>query len=229
MGPQVLKRIPAEDRPRERLLRSGGDALSDAELLAVLLRTGTRGATAIDLGHRLIREHGGLVGLLTTPTGHLLGPGIGEAKASSVAAAVELGRRLAHAQLPKRRPMDQPAAVARYLLLRYAVADQEVMGALFLDVHHRLVGEREIFRGTLCRAAVEPRTIFKAALLANASSLLLFHTHPSGDPTPSAEDVAFTRRMTVAGKVLGIPLNDHLVLGSAGRWTSLKRSGGWSS
>lgn len=229
MASLALKRMPPESRPRERLLRSGGAALSDAELLAVLLRTGTQGATAVDLGHRLLRDHGGLVGLSSTPIGHLLQPGIRDAKAASVAAAVELGRRLARAQLPDKRPMDHPAAVARYLLLRYAVADQEVMGALFLDVHHRLVGEREVFRGTLSRAAVEPRTLFKAAILANASSLLLFHTHPSGDPTPSADDIAFTRRMRLAGKVMGILLNDHLVIGSAGRWTSLKRSRGWAT
>jgi DNA repair protein RadC len=117
--------------------------------------------------------------------------------------------------------------VARYLCLRYGRSDQEIMGALFLDSRHRLISESELFRGTLARASVEPRPVLKEGLLRGAAALLLFHTHPSGDPTPSAEDLAFTRRMAEAGEVIGIRLLDHLILGSASRWISLRQRGAW--
>ena len=140
-------------------------------------------------------------------------------------AAVELARRLARARLPDREPLSHPQAVARYLCLRYALGEQEVMGALFLDTRNRLIDEREIFRGTLSRAAVEPRALLKQGLLRDAAALILFHTHPSGDPSPSPEDLAFTRRMGEAGEVVGIRLVDHLIVGSGSRWVSLKQRG----
>ncbi|HVS02812.1 MAG TPA: DNA repair protein RadC [Thermoanaerobaculia bacterium] len=232
MGPPraaaaMIREIPSADRPRERLLREGGSALSDAELLAVLLRTGVRGMSALELARELLAKSGGISGLLAQPPGAMRRRGLGEAKMAAVLAAVELARRIARADLPEKLPLGHPEAVARYLLLRYAERDQEVMGALFLDVRNRLLGERELFRGTLSRAAVEPRAVFKHALLATAAGVLLFHTHPSGDPSPSAEDLAFTRRMADAGELIGIRLLDHLVLGSANRWVSLRRRGGW--
>jgi DNA repair protein RadC len=223
----LIREIPAHDRPRERLLREGGGALADAELLAVLLRTGCAGASALDLGRELLTAAGGLAGLATLDPGALRRRGLGAAKAAGLLAAVELSRRLARAELPDRLPLAHPEAVARYLLLRYAERDQEVMGALFLDVRNRLLGEAELFRGTLARAAVEPRAILKQALLRSAAGVLLFHTHPSGDPSPSAEDLAFTRRLAEAGELLGVRLLDHLVLGSGHRWVSLSRRGGW--
>jgi DNA repair protein RadC len=152
---------------------------------------------------------------------------LGDAKAAGLLAALELARRLARAQLPDRDLLSHPAAVSRYLLLRYGERDQEVMGALYLDTRHRLLGERELFRGTLDRAAVEPRAILKQALLVSAAGVLLFHTHPSGDPSPSAEDLAFTRRLADAGELLGIRLVDHLILGGQERWVSLRANGGW--
>lgn len=121
--------------------------------------------------------------------------------------------------------MSHPAAVASYLRLRYCRGGQEVMGALFLDARNRLLAEAEIFSGTLSRAAVEPRAIFKQALLRDAAGVVLFHTHPSGDPTPSAEDISFTRRMCRAGEVLGVRMVDHLIVGNGGRWISLERLG----
>ncbi|RMH20487.1 MAG: DNA repair protein RadC [Acidobacteria bacterium] len=227
MGMTALKRLPAEQRPRERLLRSGGAALSDAELLAVLLRTGRPGLSAVELANELLASCGGLTGLLDARGERLRRRGLGQAKAAAVLAAVELGRRLARAQLPERQLLDQPAALARYLALRYDVRDQEVMGALYLDVRNSLIGERDLYRGTLSRTAVEPRAILKEGLLRGASGFVLFHTHPSGDPTPSAEDLAFTRRMAEAGKIVGVPLLDHLILGGGGRFVSLNRRGGW--
>ncbi len=223
----LLKEMPPEDRPRERLLRSGGEALSDAELLAVLLRTGRPGASAVEMARELLAERGGLGGLLRAEGPALRRRGLGEAKAATVLAAVELGRRLARARMPRRDLLDRPDIVANYLSLRYVQHDQEVMGALYLDVRNRLIAESDVFRGTLSRAAVEPRAILKECLLRSASGFILFHTHPSGDPSPSAEDLTFTRRMAEAGELIGVRLLDHLILGSAGRWVSLGRRGAW--
>jgi DNA repair protein RadC len=123
--------------------------------------------------------------------------------------------------------MTHAAAVARYLTLRFGVPDQEIMGAIFLDARNRLIGESEFFRGTLQRAAVEPRALLKEALLRGASAFAVFHTHPSGDPSPSVEDLTFTRRLAEAAEAVGIRLADHLILGQGGRWVSLRERGGW--
>ncbi|HVT57437.1 MAG TPA: DNA repair protein RadC [Thermoanaerobaculia bacterium] len=223
----LIRELPEAERPRERLLEQGSDALSDAELLAVLLRTGHAGASALRLAMVLLRDSGGLGGLLAATPLTLRRPGVGPAKSASLLAAIEIGRRLARDQVPERKPLRRPAEVALYLSLRYQQRDQEVMGALFLDLRHRLLGEREIFRGTLSRAAVEPREILKECLLRGAAGVVLFHTHPSGDPSPSAEDLQFTRRMAEAAAVVGVELVDHLVLGTAGRWVSLREKAAW--
>lgn len=223
----MIRELPESERPRERLLREGGAALADAELVAVLLRTGCTGVSALELGRDLLAGQGGLAGLATVEAPALLRRGLGPAKAAGLLAALELARRLARAELPDRLPLGHPEAVARYLLLRYGERDQEVMGALYLDVRNRLLGEAELFRGTLSRAAVEPRAVLKRALLSSAAGILLFHTHPSGDPSPSAEDLSFTRRMAEAGELLGVRLLDHLILGTCHRWVSLRRRGGW--
>lgn len=220
-----MRDLPQEERPRERLIRDGSRALSDAELVAILLRTGRPGASALDMARRLLAEWGGPAGLLGACPRSLRSTGLGPAKAACLLAALELGRRLARARLPERKPLADPAAAASYLGLRYFLKDQEVMGALFLDTRNRLIGETEAYRGTLNRAAVEPRALLKQGLLRDAAGLILFHTHPSGDPAPSAEDLAFTRRMADAGTVVGVRLVDHLILGSCGRWVSLKRRG----
>jgi len=223
----LIKEIPEEERPRERLVEGGSGALSDAELVAVLLRCGCKGMSALKMAGALLREHGGLSGLVGAKAAVLRRPGLGDAKVAAVLAAVEIGRRLAREQIPARRPLGRPAEVARYLVLQYQQRDQEVMGALFLDVRHCLMGDREIFRGTLHRAAVEPREILKECLQRGAAGFALFHTHPSGDPTPSAEDLLFTRRMADAAALVGVELVDHLVLGATGRWVSLRERGAW--
>lgn len=229
MTDYLIRDLPSGERPRERLLESGGRSLSDSELLAVLLRTGRRGASVLQLALDLLRENGGLGGLLTATPHSLRRSGIGPAKAASLLAAVEIGRRLAREQLMDREPLSRPVDVAHYLALRYHTSDQEVMGALFLDARNRLLGEREIFRGTMSRIAVEPREVLRECLQRGASSVYLFHTHPSGDPSPSAEDVLFTRRMAEAAEIVGLRLLDHVVLGSQGRWVSLKEKakGAW--
>jgi DNA repair protein RadC len=222
-----LRELPADEQPRERLSAHGPAALSDSELVALLVRTGTRDASALELSRQLLRETGGLAGLALERGTPAAVPGVGPAKWSALHAAVEIGRRLARAQLPEREVLGRPETVARYLRLRYATSGQEVMGALYFDTRNGIVHEQEVFRGTLNRAAVEPRALLKVGLIENAASLLVFHTHPSGDPTPSVEDLAFTRRLREAAELLGLRLLDHLILGHGGRWLSLRQSGQW--
>jgi DNA repair protein RadC len=222
----MIRELPAGERPRERLLRQGGSSLSDSELLAVLLRTGRAGVSVLQMAMDVLRESGGLTGLLTATPHSLRRSGLGPAKAATLLAALEIGRRLAREQLDS-EPLTQPVDVARYLALRYHTCDQEVMGALFLDARSRLLGEREMFRGTLSRISVEPREILRECLQRGAAAIYLFHTHPSGDPSPSAEDLLFTRRMAEAAEIVGVRLADHVVLGHRGRWVSLKEKSAW--
>jgi DNA repair protein RadC len=222
----MICELPETERPRERLLHQGSGALSDTELLAVLLRTGKVGVSVLSLASELLLESGGLSGLLEVTPAFLRRSGIGPAKAASLLAALEIARRVAKGEMPARDPLSDAARTARYLSMRYRQKDQEVMGALFVDGRHRILGEKEIFRGTLQRITVEPREVLKECLMRGAAAFILFHTHPSGDPAPSAEDIAFTRRMADAADALGVAMLDHLILGS-GKWVSLKERGVW--
>ncbi|MCP4660164.1 MAG: JAB domain-containing protein [bacterium] len=223
----LLKWIPKEDRPRERLLRSGGESLSDTELVAVLLRVGRRGQSVIEMAAEVLYGCGGLSGLLDAQLKTLERRGLGRAKAATLLAAIELGRRLARTRIPERELLNRPELVANYLAMRYVGQDQEVMGALYLDVRNRLIADVDIYRGTLSRAAVEPRVILKEALQRSAAGFILFHTHPSGDPTPSTEDLAFTKRVAKAAEQVGVRMIDHLILGGSDRWVSLQRRSAW--
>jgi DNA repair protein RadC len=201
---------------------SGAGALADPELLALCLGNGRRGADTLALARTVLEEAGGLTGLpaLTLPA--LTRLGLTEAKAAAVLAAVELARRLALAAVPDRMLLARPSEVATYLALRYYRADQEIMGAVFLDVKNGLLGTVELFRGTISRTAVETRQVIREGLLRGAASVILFHTHPSRDATPSAEDLLFTRRMAQVGDLVGLVLRDHLIIGGTGRFVSLK-------
>ncbi len=205
----------------------GSEVLTDEKLLEKLLFPGGGDEVAVETIRELLRECQGLGGFSALSP---LSPAVRDLRpvqTDRLFAFLELARRVARAALPKRDPMSNPGEVARYLALRFATPGQEVMGALFLDSRNRLMDEREIYRGTLSRAAVEPRAVFKEALLRDAAGFVLFHTHPSGDPTPSAEDLAFTRRIAQSGELLGVRLVDHLILGRGDRWVSLRQSGGW--
>jgi DNA repair protein RadC len=224
----MIRDLPEGERPRERLLDQGSGSLTDAELVAVVLRTGRVGSSAVDLARELLKTNGGLAGLLSASASSLRRRGIGPAKAAGLLAALEIARRLARQSLdPERELLNRPEDVVRYLNLRYRVRDQEIMGALFLDSRGRLLAEREIYRGTLDRAAVEPREILKECLVRGAAGVVIFHNHPSGDPSPSNDDYAFTRQMVAAAAVIGIRLADHLILGESGRWESLRERIGW--
>ncbi len=215
---------PDTDTPRQRLLRAGAAALSDAELLGLLLGAGD-GRSATELASEILVKRGGLVGLLRAGAEDLIRSGAGRGRSALVLALVELATRLAKARLPRKELLDQPEAVAAYLALRYARPGQEITGALYLDVRNRLIGEAELYRGTLYATTVEPRAVFHNGLLRTASSFILFHTHPGGDPEPTIEDLVFTRRLAEAGELLGIRLADHLILGDGGEWVSLSRLG----
>ncbi|HWP94911.1 MAG TPA: DNA repair protein RadC [Gammaproteobacteria bacterium] len=210
----AIRDWPADDRPREKLLMRGPGALSDAELLAVLLRTGVRGQSALDLARALLSEHGGLRGLLAAPAGRLAGTrGLGPAKYAQLQAALELARRHLGERLLRGEPLTDPDATRRYLIARLRDLPHEVFGCLYLDTRHRVLGFEELFRGTLDGASVHPREVVKAALARNAAALILAHNHPSGVAEPSEADRQITRRLREALGLVDIRLLDHFVIG----------------
>lgn len=222
-APLRIRDLPPEERPRERLARLGPTALSSRELVALLLGTGARGASALDVAQALLA--GGLRDLASRSLGELVRThGLGRAKASRLLAALELGARLASHTVEDAPVLRTPAEAARYLLPRHACRPVETFGLLALDARHRLRREAIVSVGCLTGSLVHPREVFQEAVVARAAALVLFHNHPSGDPEPSAEDLALTRRLAAAGTLMGIEVLDHLVLG-AGRFVSLKERG----
>jgi DNA repair protein RadC len=213
-----IQDIPFEDRPRERLARLGPSALSNEELLALLLGTGARGESALDRSRRILAAHGGLAGLAALSGAELrLERGIKEARGAAIEAALEIARRLATETLAGRDLFNEPRLVKESLRQSQGDGTQERTGALFLNARNRLLRhDPEIYRGTLDRAVVEPRELLKRALLANAAGLIVYHNHPSGDPTPSREDREFTRRLASAAESVGLRLLDHIVVARDG-------------
>ncbi|MBK5254981.1 MAG: DNA repair protein RadC [Vicinamibacteria bacterium] len=200
------------DSPRERLMSLGAGALNSAELLAVLLGTGSVGKSVFDLARDLSAP--GLRALAQTPALSLADhPGLGLAKALRILAAFELGRRLQCDDGPQKPRLDSPETVASYLTPRHAGHPNEVFGILALDSKHRLLGERIVATGGRHSVAVTPADVFQAALPYRPRSVVAFHNHPSGDPHPSEEDKALTYRLARSGEVLGIALVDHIVIG----------------
>jgi DNA repair protein RadC len=215
--------VPDDERPRERLARHGAAALSNRELLALLLGTGSARATVLDTAARLLE--GGIRGLAQRSLGDLeTEHGLGRAKATRLLAALELGTRLASEGRTPQPVLRTPADTARHLLPRYSAGAVETFGLLALDVRHRVKREAVISVGCLTSSLVHPREVFQEAVVARAAALVLFHNHPSGDPEPSAEDVSLTRRLVSAGTLMGIEVLDHIVLG-AGRYVSFKERG----
>lgn len=221
----TMKELPSELRPYERCMRHGPTCLNDAELLAVILRTGSVGEPAASLAARILREKGGLVGLFGVSAAELRKlKGIGDVKAVQIQCIAELSRRMAASMHEKRAVMGEPASVADYYMEDMRHRDQEVLKLVMLDTKSRLIRDRDISKGTINASLVSPREIFVEALKNGAVFILLIHNHPSGDPTPSLEDVAVTRRVAQAGALLGISLVDHIIIGDRS-YVSLKDRG----
>ena len=220
-----MKDLSPDDRPREKLLRHGAPALGDNELIALVLGTGSARHTALGAANDLLRAHGGLHGLVRTTAADLgRVPGVGTARAAQLLAALELGRRtLTHAP-GARVQLRTPREAAAYLLPAYGARAVEHFGVVLLDSKHRVVRTSVVAVGTLNTTVVHPRDVFREAVLGAAAAVVVFHNHPSGDPSPSADDVELTRRLAAAGELMGIDLVDHIVLGDV-RYCSFKELG----
>jgi DNA repair protein RadC len=210
----VLKDIPADARPREKLLALGPAALADAELIALLLRTGMKGTSVLQLAQRLLDEFKGLAGLLHARPDDLKRiKGFGPAKRAEMAAVVELARRSLAQELAQRPLFDAPDKVKDYLRLQLASLAYEVFAVLFLDAQHRLIRCEEMFRGTLTQTSVYPREVLKRALDLNAAAVILAHNHPSGVAEPSRADEFLTQSLKSALQQIDVRVLDHLVVG----------------
>jgi len=217
MTSMKLKDQPASERPRERLREKGPDQLSPGELIAILLRTGLKGANVVEIGKQLFQRHGSLQSLAEASWQDLAkAPGIGPDKAVTLVAAFALARRLVDERLGEAPLLDTPQAVADRMREHTRLRNAEVFEVLLLNTRRRLIGVPvKIADGTLDTILVHPREVFKAAIVANAAAVVLVHNHPSGDPTPSEADIKVTRDLIRAGQLLKIEVLDHVIIGRA--------------
>ncbi len=230
-APLQLRDMKEDDRPREKLIRLGRSVLTDEELIAIFLRTGLHGCNVLELASRLKRQAGSLAALGAMEATDILAlsKGIGPAKAATLAAVFELGQRAVREQLAA-LPMADAATVYHYLAGELRYEEQENLIALLLDARHRLIKRVSIYRGTLTRLIIHPRDVFREAVRHNASAIIIVHNHPSGDPTPSKPDEQFTSEIIAAGKLLRIPVLDHVIIGSPATnrpkaWYSFREAG----
>jgi DNA repair protein RadC len=220
-----MKDLAPHDRPREKLERLGAAGLGDNELLAVVLGIGSRDADALALANRLVDHIGGLHGLTRASVHDLCQvPGVGSARAAQVLAAVELGRRTLLRGGAERPRLVFPRQVAAYLLPQFGAAPVEQFGVLLLDTKQRVIRIKIIAVGSIDQTVVHPREVFREAAAASAAAIVLFHNHPSGDPTPSNDDLLLTTRMIQAGEIMGIDVVDHVILADQ-RYFSLVEAG----
>lgn len=213
------------ERPRERLARLGAHALSDAELIAILLRVGMEGENAVQLGQRLLINLGGIAGIHRTAFDEVCNEkGIGPAKAAQLKAAIELGKRM-NVTSPEERPtIHSPEDAAALVQYEMSALEQEELRVMLLDTRNRVLRIETVYRGSLNSSQVRVGELFKAAIRRNAAAILVVHNHPSGDPTPSPDDLVVTRAIIQAGNLLDINVLDHVVIGG-GRYVSLKERG----
>ena len=220
-----MKAVAPHDRPREKLERLGAAALGDNELLALVLGSGSRECDALALANRLLEKAGGLHGFTRIGLGALRDVGgIGRARAAQVLAAVELGRRTLVRGVDERPRLNSPRQLAAHLLPLYGAHAVEQFGIVMLDTKHRVIRIKIVSVGSLDTTVVHPREVFREAAAAAAAAIVLFHNHPSGDPTPSTDDLVLTTRMVNAGDIMGIEVVDHLILADQ-RYYSLIESG----
>jgi DNA repair protein RadC len=226
MARYAIREWPVLERPRERLQADGAGALASRELLAILIGSGREGASAVDIAGQLLRGcDGSLRRLAASSTAELASvPGIGPAVAARITAALELGRRLAREGPLERTRVRGPRDIYERCAPGMRDLAQEEFRVLLLNTQHAVAREIVITRGTLDASIVHPREVFRAAIAESAAAMILVHNHPSGDPTPSAEDRAVTRQLAEAGRLLGIPVLDHVVVGD-GRYVSFVEAG----
>jgi len=217
--------MPITERPRERLIRAGEGALSTTELLAIILRTGVNGESVLDMSTRLISHYDGLPGLARASFADLVAEkGLGPAKTSQLKAALELGRRMLLASPEDRLTVRSPSDVAQLLVAEMAHLEQEHFRVLYLDTRNHLLGSNTVYVGSLNASHIRVSEVFRDAIKRNCAAIIVAHNHPSGDPTPSPEDVEVTRRLVAAGNLLDIEVLDHLIVGRQ-RFVSLRERG----
>lgn len=212
--PLTIKEMPADERPREKLISKGAAVLSNAELLAIILRTGRQGETVVQLATRLLKDSGGWPGLLRADFKQLRSTaGLGEVKACELLAVMEIGRRLLQDGPEQKRKIGTPADLADWLMLEMGGLPQEHLRVLQLNTRNQLTGHRDIYIGTINQSSVRPAELFKDAVRDHSAAILLVHNHPSGDPTPSPEDIRMTAQIVEAGRILDIEVVDHIIVG----------------
>ena len=220
-----MRELPLGEQPRERLHDVGSAALSDAELVAILLRAGLPGTNVVELAQALLVKHKGLLGILRADNRELCSHrGVGEAKAATLKAAMEIGRRLLIAGLDERPQITSPADVASLLMLEMSHLDQEHLRTVLLDTKNRMQEITTIYVGSVNSAQVRVGEVFRDAVRRNSTAMIVAHNHPSGDPTPSPEDILVTRQIVEAGKLLDVDVLDHLIIGR-GRYVSMRERG----
>lgn len=225
MNSLMIRDLPLDERPRERLLTEGAEFLSNAELLAILLRTGTRNQSALQMAHYILQETEGLKFLNEMTIEELMTiKGIGKSKAIQLLASMELGKRVTRKPLTKISAIYSPEDCVAFLSAEMKHLTQEHFVVIFLDTKNYVIGKRTIFIGSLNKAIVHPREVFKEAIKRSSASIICAHNHPSGDPTPSEQDIGLTHRLYEAGELIGIKVLDHLIIGDE-QFVSLKEKG----
>ncbi|BFT74939.1 MULTISPECIES: DNA repair protein RadC [Paenibacillus] len=221
----MLREVPTEERPRERMLQYGAEALSHAELLAIILRTGTVSESAVRLASRILSESGGLRSLVDMSKDQLTQiKGIGDAKALQILAGIELGRRIAKSTFAERITIRSPKDIANLMSEELRYLQKEHFVCLFLNTKNHVLAQETLSMGSLNASIVHPREVFRAAIKRSSASIVCVHNHPSGDPTPSPEDIQLTHRLVEAGTIIGIEVLDHVIIGDQ-RFISLKEEG----
>ncbi|MBA9025730.1 DNA repair protein RadC [Peribacillus huizhouensis] len=221
----LIRDVPKDERPRERFIQTGPQSLSNQELLAILLRTGTKEESVLQLANRLISTFEGLRMLIDASIDEITAiKGIGEAKAIQILAAVELGKRITQLNYPDRYVIRSPEDGAKYCMEEMRFLTQEHFITLYLNTKNQVIHKQTIFIGSLNASIVHPREVYKEAFRRSAASIICLHNHPSGDPSPSREDIEVTKRLVECGKIIGIELLDHIIIGEH-KFVSLKEKG----
>lgn len=221
----MIRDFPQDERPRERFVQNGPQSLSNHELVAILLRTGTKDESVLQLSNRLLTSFEGLRLLKAASLEEMTAiKGIGTAKAIQVLAAVEIGRRVANLEYEDRYVIRSPEDGANYVMNDMRFLSQEHFVCLYLNTKNQVIHKQTIFIGSLNASIVHPREVFKEAFRRSAASIICIHNHPSGDPSPSREDIEVTKRLAECGKIIGIDVLDHLIIGE-NKFVSLKEKG----